>query len=421
MSENGQAQENSPVEESPVASKLNLFQRLKEDGAAPEKAKPALKFEEAETDEGGADAPDEEEAGGSGVAQEDAKEEKKEAPSKSALIAKVLGKGEQKFEASDGEKTIPLDGKLKLKVKPDGEDKEVEFTLKEAVNSYRTRERIAKEFSALDVERQNIQKEREAIAKDKAEVKVVDEHLKAILDAANKGDMMGVWKRMAVMMGDNVDESLKSILGNNKKWMSQYENMSPAEQEALWVKLNAEEKVAKETAKNAEVTREVENARLEAYVAKKQAEFGIKDPEISEAWNALKTRPEVQKLSGMEIADQVVAMCLANRDLARLNNLIKKEAPDYDTTGQEELLKILVDLKAYQMSDAELAELIQGVLDDSASGSSEVSGDVSKGKATGKRRVSTKGATSSQREHQPNPAEKGKKRVPLRFSDIYEE
>lgn len=421
MSEEGQAQENSPVEESPVASKLNMFQRLKEEGAAAPKPKAdVLKFEEAETDEGGADAPDEEEVEAS-APEKEGEEEKKAAPSKSALIAKVLGKGETKFEAVDGDKTVPLDGKLKFKVKPEGEDKEVEFTLKDAVNSFRTRDRIAKEFTALDVERQNIQKERENIAKDKAEVKIVDEHLKAILEAANKGDMMGVWKRMALMMGDNVDESLKTILGNNKKWMSTYENMSPAEQEALWVKLNAEERAEREASKTAKVSKEVEEARLEAYVAKKQVEFGIKEAEIAAAWAQLKTRPEVQKLSGTEIADQVVAMCLASRDLSRLSNLIKKEAPNYDPTGQDELLKILVDLKAYQMSDVELTELIQGVLDDSASGSSEAPGDASKGKATGNRRASSKGATSSKREHQPSPAEKGKKKVPLRFSDIYQE
>lgn len=421
MSEEGQAQENSPVEESPVASKLNMFQRLKEEGAsAPKPKADVLKFEEAETDEGGADAPDEEEVEAD-APEKESEEEKKAAPSKSALIAKVLGKGETKFEAVDGDKTVPLDGKLKFKVKPEGEDKEVEFTLKDAVNSFRTRDRIAKEFTALDVERQNIQKERENIAKDKAEVKIVDEHLKAILEAANKGDMMGVWKRMALMMGDNVDESLKTILGNNKKWMSTYENMSPAEQEALWVKLNAEERAEREASKTAKVSKEVEEARLEAYVAKKQVEFGIKEAEIAAAWAQLKTRPEVQKLSGTEIADQVVAMCLASRDLSRLSNLIKKEAPDYDPTGQDELLKILVDLKAYQMSDVELTELIQGVLDDSASGSSEAPGDASKGKATGNRRASSKGATSSKREHQPSPAEKGKKKVPLRFSDIYQE
>lgn len=314
----------------------------------------------------------------------DAAEAPKTAPTEEPKASAPPAPAKPKIKAytAEGEIELPEDAKFKAKV---GEN-EIEFTVKDSVNSYKTSKRIAQDFSELDKQRIAIRKDQEEIGKAKSELAYIDSNLRAIQAAARNGDLLGVSNLVLRMGGESNSTEMKALFKQAEELAQKIAAMSDEEKENFLAAENSKYETTELRNQNASLKAKLTNIDLENHVNKIRTENNISDKELDDALGSLvaKSKRENSKLpnDAFQVADLCKRWVLASRQLDKLKSGVRKVSPEKE--NDMDLLNFLANGVEPSWTEDDVADIVRGYLgiDKSAKSSQDSSKEVGSNEAS---------------------------------------
>lgn len=265
-----------------------------------------------------------------------------------------------KAYTADGEIELPEDAKFKTLVG----NEEIEFTVKDSVNSYKTSKRISQEFSDLDKRRMAIRKDEEELGKAKSELAYIDHNLRMIQAAARNGDLLGVGNIVLRMGGQANSNEMKLMIKQAEELAQRIASMTDEEKEAFLASENSKYEAAELQNENKVLKTKLTNIDLEKHVEKIKTENSVTDKELDDALGSLieKAKRENTKLpnDAFQVADLCKKWVLAGRQLNKLQSGVRKVAPE--KANDANLLNLLAEHVESNWTEDDIADVVRGYL-----------------------------------------------------------
>jgi hypothetical protein len=205
-----------------------------------------------------------------------------------------------------------------------------------------------------------------------------------------------------------VDETqVRGMMDKSREYFTKLDGMTKEQQELFWEKTKIEREKAELQRQRNEVKGSKEERELHQHVSLLQEKHKITQDDLSTAWKHVQEvipAEELERLTPLQIADKTAAFAVAARDLKRLDTAILKVAPKISREESGKIVKILIDVKATSLDDADLIDVVKGLV--TSDSNSEDSEEGSAKKVAGAKRTATKPKPTPRTAKPSNRAEK---------------
>lgn len=342
------------VESKPEAgpNALELFKRFDD---TPENKDEAGEVSETEAqNEAEEETSEDNETEGDGSSSEDGSEPGAPIPTK--LVKAING---------DTELEIPEGAKFKV---ADKDGKEIEFTVKEAVNSFKTSRQIDRDLSRLDLERKALTTDKEFVKKAREDIEIIDKNINLIAQEAKKGNIMGVTQIVLNMAGGNNSEIVKQLVQQAEELTEQFAGMTPEERAAhidrqqLLLERNAL------LAEKSQMTEKETRQDLKNFVHNIKDTYQMTDEDLARAFTKLESRNHRFPEEAKDVAKDCANWVLAERQFDKIVSAIESVSParKEDTA----LIDAIANLVETDFTQQDIADIVSGYLGTKVSASS---------------------------------------------------
>lgn len=261
-----------------------------------------------------------------------------------------------RLQAETGDVEVPEQAKLRAKI----DNEEIEFTIKDAANSFKTSKRIEKEFSRLDQERQSVKKEKEEIAKAQKDLAYIDYNLRLVQKYAQEGNIPAAAQVILAMGAGGNNAATRELIKKAEEYALSLAEMSDEQKEVLYSKHEIELEKERLARERGEVDQTKARTELKTYVDKIKDHFKISDDELNQALETQqklgKTLPEDAK----EIATVCANWVLAGRRVDTISSAIKRVDSTRATDSQ--LIEAIAELCEPDWGEDDIADVVKGYL-----------------------------------------------------------
>jgi hypothetical protein len=261
-----------------------------------------------------------------------------------------------RLQAETGDLEISEQAKLRVKV----DNEEIEFTLKDAANSYKTDKIIKKEFSKLDQERQSVKKEKEEIAKAQKDLAYIDYNLRLVQKYAQDGNIPAAAQVILAMGAGGNNAATRELIKKAEEFSLSLADMSDEQKEILFSKHEIELEKERLERERAELTSTTTKAELKTYLEKIKNNFKISDEELTQALETLQKLGKPIPEDAKEITNVCANWVLAGRRVDTITSAIKRV--DSARVTDSKLIEAIAELCEPEWGEDDIADVVKGYL-----------------------------------------------------------
>lgn len=290
---------------------------------------------------------------------EAAKEADKEIKKEQEELKEAVNEEQGLIKAKVGESEITVPEHATFTTKINGKD--VEFQLKDAIDSYSYQETFERNAKA------RVGKITQMEQKLTQEVTGIRQRLDTIADAAAQGDMMGAIKLIAEMQQKDPIELEKEILDNLNRVFDAYTKMTPDQREAYFARRQADYLKEKLTKEQKSVQLQKSQQQLEQEVGQVCEKLSLSKEEFFGVFSIIaqnevgdnKQFASIEEITPIDVA----AYVLQKAHYVRVDDAIKQVAPDRikDAAFRNYVIEMTAGDPAFSSAD-DIAQLIQAAL-----------------------------------------------------------
>lgn len=261
-----------------------------------------------------------------------------------------------RLQAETGDLEVPAEAKLRAKV----DNEEIEFTLKDAANSFKTSKRIEKEFTRLDQERQGLRREKEEIAKAQKDLAYIDYNLRLVQKYAQEGNIPAAAQVILAMGAGGNNAATRELIKKAEEFSLSLSEMSDEQKEILFSKHEIELEKERLARERGEIDQTTVRTELKTYVDKIKDHYKISDDELNQALETQQKMGKTMPEDAKEIATLCANWVLAGRRYDTISSAIKRV--DSTKATDPKLIEAISELCEPEWGEDDIADVVKGYL-----------------------------------------------------------
>lgn len=246
---------------------------------------------------------------------------------------------------------------LEAKVKHNGK----EYTVKELINSYETREQIGKRFSEVGSKEARLAEKEKAIKEQEAEIAAINEKWQEMGELVREGKTLQALQILHAMRPENSELDFEDIMAKSMEMVNELNEMSEEEQKNYWAKqkLEMNERAVAKREKKIKATEE--RTQLENYYNGLLREHNLTDEELDKHLDTISSMPGLKekydKFTPAQKIDYCVSYALGQRYLGNINKAL--ESVDSALLENHDLRLALIDNCDPKYTIEDIAECVK--------------------------------------------------------------